>query len=171
MKYKLLINFLALKVHISQPSHLGTSGGSQAWEESAAHDQSQDHQEITDEENINQPLYQLTEGEIDETIITYVQENSCLWNPGIPTAERTKLKTDAAWQSIADVFGNQMSAQEIKKRFDKLKKKHTEIRTKLRGYKSSGSAGKSKEVERAIKSQCPYYDLLEFLSDVTDPMQ
>lgn len=103
-----------------------------------------------------------SEDEIEEKIITLVEEKTALWDHRIPTAQRSQLKKTLLWAEIAKETG--LDIDFIQKKWNSLLGQYKKSKHEKEGYRPSGCAAKS-----LSKNDFKFYKLMSFLKDVTDP--
>ncbi|XP_024868811.1 uncharacterized protein LOC112452705 [Temnothorax curvispinosus] len=107
--------------------------------------------------------------EVDEELISIVQQRPALYDPRIPLQERTKLKKKDLWQEVSNCLG-EVSPVGAEKRWQYLRDCYTKARRNFKKIQStekrSGAAGTS--INERNKPSFRYYDAMSFLNDTLE---
>ncbi|XP_077282093.1 uncharacterized protein LOC143908344 isoform X1 [Temnothorax americanus] len=108
--------------------------------------------------------------EVDEELISIVQQRPALYDPRLPLQERTKLKKKDLWQEVSNCLGGAYSPIDAEKKWQYLRDCYTKARRNFKKIQSiekrSGAAGTS--VNKRNKPSFRYYDAMNFLNDTLE---
>lgn len=101
---------------------------------------------------------------VEERLIKFVQERPPLYNICLPLMERTNAKKIALWGEIRNLFGDQMSVEELQKKWKYLRDCYIKARKKVTEYRPSGS-----EATPLPNPGFRFYELMKFIDDGVTP--